>query len=272
MEAPGFSPANQPASDSPAFAADVNRVEQGFSPADETILATSALAAGVESRQGHQNLARHVSAGNIGIEPAESLQGRQSIARHISAGNSAVDGPESRRDDTLVAQGASPGNPANIVAESRRDGATPDLDTFRRLVAAGKSLADLHVHYEQQPEYPLEKLWKPTAKLDYRVTKMRLSNKDKSTLFYNDALTLKGIPLETSDYRLGNRSALEWVIDQYQVSTDKRSGITNDPNRADDREYILRLIGQVITVSLETVQIVKSLSEFVISETAATGS
>src|SRR5512136_576051 len=60
-------------------------------------------------------------------------------------------------------------------------------------------------------------------------------------------------------YRLGNRSALEWVIDQYQVSTDKRSGITNDPNRLDDPEYIVRLIGQVITVSLETVKIVKAL-------------
>jgi predicted helicase len=46
---------------------------------------------------------------------------------------------------------------------------------------------------------------------------------------YNDFLTLSGIPQETYDYRLGNRSALEWVIDQYQVSTDKRSGITNDP-------------------------------------------
>jgi len=70
---------------------------------------------------------------------------------------------------------------------------------------------------------------------------------------------LSGIPKETYEYRLGNRSALEWVIDQYQVSTDKRSGITNDPNRADDPQYILRLIGQVITVSLETVKIVKAL-------------
>jgi len=70
---------------------------------------------------------------------------------------------------------------------------------------------------------------------------------------------LKGIPLETYEYRLGNRSALEWVIDQYQVSTDKRSGIVNDPNRADDPEYIVRLIGQVITVSLETMKIVKAL-------------
>jgi predicted helicase len=63
------------------------------------------------------------------------------------------------------------------------------------------------------------------------------------------------------EYRLGNRSALEWIIDQYQVSTDKRSGITNDPNRADDPQYIVRLIGQVITVSMETVKFTKSLAE-----------
>jgi predicted helicase len=87
---------------------------------------------------------------------------------------------------------------------------------------------------------------------------MKLS-KDKTTLLYNQFLTLSGIPKETYEYRLGNRSALEWVIDQYQVSTDKRSGITNDPNRVDDPQYILRLIGQVITVSIETVTIVRGL-------------
>jgi predicted helicase len=87
---------------------------------------------------------------------------------------------------------------------------------------------------------------------------MKLS-KDKTTLIYNQFLTLGGIPPAIYEYRLGNRSALEWVIDQYQVSTDKRSGITNDPNRADDQQYILRLIGQVITVSLETVKIVRAL-------------
>jgi predicted helicase len=62
------------------------------------------------------------------------------------------------------------------------------------------------------------------------------------------------------EYRLGNRSALEWIVDQYQVSTDKRSGITNDPNCADDPQYILSLIGQVITVSLETMELVGSLA------------
>jgi hypothetical protein len=61
--------------------------------------------------------------------------------------------------------------------------------------------------------------------------------------------------METYEYRLANRSALEWISDQYQVPTDKRSGITNDRNRVADPQYILRLIGQVITVSLETVKI-----------------
>jgi predicted helicase len=95
--------------------------------------------------------------------------------------------------------------------------------------------------------------------LSYRVEdKMRL-NKDKTAVIVNPSLTLSGIPLETFSYRLGNRSALEWVIDQYQVSEDKRSGIRSDPNRSDDPEYIVRLVGQVVRVSLETVRIVAGL-------------
>lgn len=132
-----------------------------------------------------------------------------------------------------------------------------DAELFRALVRAGQRLAEIHVHYEQQPEYSLSKKEKEGEKLDWHVTKMRLG-KDKATLVYNQFLILSGIPPETYEYRLGNRSALEWVIDQYQVSTDKRSGITNDPNRSDDPQYILRLIGQVVAISLETVKIVKS--------------
>ena len=154
------------------------------------------------------------------------------------------------------------------VAGERSSQATiknADLEIFRAFVKAGQRLAEIHVHYEQQPEYPLTKVEKAGEKLDYRVTKMKPS-KDKTSLIYNQFLTLSGIPPETYEYRLGNRSALEWIIDQYQVSTDKRSGITNDPNRDDDPEYILRLIGQVITVSLETVSIIKALPELGISE------
>ncbi|MFP5204469.1 MAG: type ISP restriction/modification enzyme [Acidobacteriota bacterium] len=68
------------------------------------------------------------------------------------------------------------------------------------------------------------------------------------------------MPPESHQYRLGNRSAREWVVDQYRVSTDKRSGIVNDPNRDDDPESIVRLIGQVVTVSVETVRLVKELA------------
>ena len=121
----------------------------------------------------------------------------------------------------------------------------------------------IHIHYEQQPEYPLDR--KETGKLNWRVEKMSLS-KDKTQLKYNDFLTLSGIPPEVYEYKLGNRSALEWVIDQYRVTTDTRSGITNDPNRLHgedaDPEYIVRLIGQVISVSLETVRLVNELSTY----------
>lgn len=133
-----------------------------------------------------------------------------------------------------------------------------DQAVFWVLVEAGRRLAELHVHYERQPEYPLQEIWKPGSKLNYRVEKMRLG-RDKTSLIYNDDLTLAGIPPETFEYRLGNRSALDWIIDQYQVSTDKRSGIVNDPNREDDPQYILKLIKQVIYVSLETVKVVGAM-------------
>jgi len=145
---------------------------------------------------------------------------------------------------------------ANLKRELPRIPFAPD---FRGFAEIGERLAEIHVNYEQQPEYPLEKIESSGVALDWRVEKMKLS-KDKRSLSYNDFLTLNGIPAEVFEYRVGNRSALDWIIDQYQVSTDKRSGITNDPNRADDPEYIVRLIGQVITVSLETVTLVSSLA------------
>ena len=148
------------------------------------------------------------------------------------------------------------GGTADPSAPPEAGSARDDKQVFRKFAEAGSLLANLHVNYEQQIEYPLERVEK--GQLNWRVEKMRLG-KDKTSLVYNDFLTLRGIPPETYEYRLGNRSALEWVIDQYQVSTDKRSGITNDPNRAGDPEYIVRLIGQVITVSLETMKIVEAL-------------
>jgi predicted helicase len=123
----------------------------------------------------------------------------------------------------------------------------------------GEQLARLHLDYEKLEPYPLKWIETEGVPLSYRVEdKMRLS-KDKTSLAVNPSLTLAGIPPETFQYRLGNRSALDWVIDQYQVSEDKRSGIKSDPNREDDPEYIVRLVGQVVRVSVETVRIVAGL-------------
>ena len=144
----------------------------------------------------------------------------------------------------------------------------PFAPDFHAFATAGEKLARLHLEYEQQQEYPLKRLENPDLPLEWRVTRMRLS-KDKTSLVYNEFLTLSGIPPEVFEYRLGNRSALEWVIDQYQVSTDKRSGIVDDPNRADDPEHIVRLLGQVVTVSLETIKIVKELPPLEVSTTSA---
>ncbi len=129
---------------------------------------------------------------------------------------------------------------------------------LRRFVAAGEALAALHVGYEQAEEYPLKQIVNKDVPFSWRVTKMRL-NKDKTAVVVNEALTLAGIPPEAFGYKLGNRSALEWVLDQYQVSTDKRSGIETDPNRADDPEYIVRLVRRVVTVSIETIRVIESL-------------
>jgi len=146
----------------------------------------------------------------------------------------------------------------NLKRDLPRIPYAPDFAAFRE---AGKSLSKWHLDYESAEPHPLEFNVNKDIPLSYRVEdKMRLS-KDKTHLVVNPSLTLSGIPPEAFEYRLGNRSALEWVIDQYQVKTGKRSGILSDPNRPDDPEYIVKLVGRVIRVSLETVKIVKGLPE-----------
>ena len=141
---------------------------------------------------------------------------------------------------------------ANLKRDLPRLPYAPDFWGFAK---AGGQLGEIHIGYEDADEYPIKKVETPGKPLDWRVEKMKLS-KDKTQIKYNDFLTLDGIPAKAFDYRLGNRSALEWVIDQYRVKTDNRTQIVNDPNREDDPQYIVKLIGKVITVSLETVEIV----------------
>jgi len=137
----------------------------------------------------------------------------------------------------------------------------PFAPNFRAVSTAGAALADLHLNYETIAPYPLQYKWKPTGAGGslWRVEKMKLTP-DKTALIVNKFLTLEGIPPDAFTYRLGSRSALDWIIDQYQVKTDKRSGITSDPNRySDDEKYIVELVGRVVAVSVKTVEIVAAL-------------
>ena len=136
----------------------------------------------------------------------------------------------------------------------------PYADDFWVFARAGAQLAELHVNYETQPQYPLTFVEDATKQLDFRVERMKFS-KDKTRLLYNDFLTLEGIPQEVFSYRLGPYSALEWVVNQYRVKSERRSGIVNNPNDAEVPRYIVALIGSVITVSLETVKIIEGLPQ-----------
>ncbi|MDQ5826885.1 MAG: N-6 DNA methylase, partial [Chloroflexota bacterium] len=146
---------------------------------------------------------------------------------------------------------------ANLKRDLPRIPFVPAPD-FRTYVRAGADLATLHRDYESAPEYPLQRLENRDVPFSWRVEAMKLDS-ERTALRYNASLTLSGIPPEVFDYKLGNRSALDWVIDQYRVSTDARSGIRTDPNNPDDPQYILRLIGQVVYVSQQTVNTVRSL-------------
>ncbi|MGV0838524.1 DEAD/DEAH box helicase [Mycolicibacterium thermoresistibile] len=147
---------------------------------------------------------------------------------------------------------------------------TPD-DAYRfsHVADIGRQLADLHVNYEVAQPYPLDVQLKsganPEDRETWRITKMRWRSKtDQSAIIYNNRVTIDGIPDQAHDYLLGSRSALDWLVDRYQVKTDKSSGIINDPNtwcdEHDDPAYILELIKKVTTVSVETVRLVGELA------------
>jgi predicted helicase len=140
----------------------------------------------------------------------------------------------------------------------------PKVHDFYGFVEAGRKLADLHISYESIQPYPLdEKVTSGSSQPSdsYRVQKLRFGPKgDRSTIIYNSRVVLSGIPEEAYRYQLGARSAIEWMIDRYQIKTDKASGIVNNPNDwSDDPRYIIDLIKKIVTVSVETVRIVDAL-------------
>ena len=130
---------------------------------------------------------------------------------------------------------------------------------------AGKTLGDLHVHYETEKEYTLREEPSNLAMKNREVVKMKFAKtedgqKDKTRIVYNPQLTLTGVPLEAYEYEVNGKSAIEWVMDRYRHKTHKASQIANNPNDwSDDPNYIVSLLEKVVTVSVESARIIKTL-------------
>ena len=163
---------------------------------------------------------------------------------------------------------------------------------FAAFVKAGRKLGDLHCGYEKVEPWQdcvvdVKAVQGTLGDADraergpYQVTKMRFAKKecpvdenrngkldrweleDRSRILYNDRITIRGIPLAAYDYVVNGKSAIEWVMERYQVTTNKDSGIVNDPNKwlaeSGDERYIVDLILKVVTVSMETQKIIAKL-------------
>ncbi len=152
---------------------------------------------------------------------------------------------------------------ANLKKMLPRVPFTADFWAFSK---AGRELGQWHLDYETVEPWPLTEDCKRLVMEpgDYRVKKMvfgkRDGAKDKTVIVYNPHLVLRDIPLEAYEYVVNGKAAIEWVMERYAVTTDKASGIVNDPNDwSEDPRYILDLLKRVVRVSVETVRIVREL-------------
>lgn len=138
-----------------------------------------------------------------------------------------------------------------------------EYQDFKKYSDIGRELAELHLNYETL-ERPEGVIVEGEELGNYRVEKMSFIKKGvKDTIIYNSSITIKNIPLEAYDYQVNGKSAIEWIMERYAVTTNKDSGITNDPNlwcdEHNDSKYILNLLLSIITLSLKTNELVKEL-------------
>lgn len=161
----------------------------------------------------------------------------------------------------------------NLSKELPRIPCVKSARDFWAFSKAGRDLAHWHLNYETVEPYPVKLVGSPSKPEHYRVEKMKYGkngkDKDLTTLIYNAHITLEGIPLEAYEYVVNGKPALDWVVERQCVKTDKDSGIVNDANdwateTMNNPKYPLELFQRVITVSLETLKIVKGLPPLVI--------
>ena len=151
----------------------------------------------------------------------------------------------------------------------------PIVKNKEKYVEVGKALMDLHLNYEDVSVYEYVDI-QLSDQISYKVTKMKFAKKrdengksinDRSAIIYNNNITISDIPEKAYQYVVNGRSAIEWIMDQYQVKTDKKSGITDDPNDySNDEKYIFNLLLRIINVSIQTVDLINSLPKFEVEE------
>ncbi|MBE6442099.1 MAG: helicase [Desulfovibrio desulfuricans] len=147
------------------------------------------------------------------------------------------------------------------------------VETFMDFALAGRKLADLHLNYEDVPPCP-DVLVTGTESGNFTVTKMRFADKaTKDCIIYNSDIRVSNIPAKAHEYVVNGKSGIEWILDRYQIRTDKDSGIVNDPNdwarEHGKPRYILDLLLSVINVSVQTVDIVNGLPRLHFGEDAS---
>lgn len=162
---------------------------------------------------------------------------------------------------------------ADLKKQLPRIPMVPGRKRFETFVDAGRKLSELHIGYETVEPYPLTesiRLGAPDAQFErFTAQRMKYAGKagawDKTRITYNAFIDIDGIPDDAQRYMLGSRSALDWIIERYQVKTDKPSGIVNDPNdwsrEHEQPRYIIDLIGRITRVSLDTMKIVDNLPD-----------
>lgn len=157
----------------------------------------------------------------------------------------------------------------NLAKEFPRIPCVKESQDFWRFSDAGRKLSDIHLNYERVDMYPAEVVASENLSLaDYRVEKMSYArsgkSKDLTTVHYNEKIMVKEIPIDAYDYIVAGKPALDWVMDRQRYKLHAESGIANDANdwaieTMENPKYPLELFLRMITVSLETMKIVRGL-------------
>lgn len=148
----------------------------------------------------------------------------------------------------------------------------PIAKNKEKYVEIGKKLIDLHINYESVPLYDGVEILLKSSDPSYKVKHMKFakinnhnnrSADDKTTIIFNNDITISHIPEKAYKYMVNGCSAIEWIMEQYHIKTDKKSGIIDDPNDySDDEMYIFNLLLRIINVSIKTVDLVNELPKF----------